>query len=314
MSIIITEMKHEINEVKTRRLRQKTADAVSSAAVWAILCEAAVTPKPGLVDRANSGSHSDMDFLTLINSALALLPWFRDCALSGFDSGSEGELKCGPAALFEALRPRGKKAEVQMKKASGGVNTHRGYIFSLGILCAALGRLCGRKEKPDLEGLISFSKSMVINIVNDFSGSHEKKIVSHGETVYAQTGIQGIRGEVSRGFPSITEHALPLLTRLLKQGYSMNDAGVMVLLTLMAHAQDTNIIYRGGVDAFRSIQEELRAFLNPPPDMEAVMEKAAFMDREFILKNLSPGGCADLLGITFFLWRIFTAKFYKSDI
>jgi triphosphoribosyl-dephospho-CoA synthetase len=72
----------------------------------------------------------------------------------------------------------------------------------------------------------------------------------------------------------------------------------------MAHADDTNIIYRGGVDVFRSIQEDLRGFLDSSPDMEAIREKAACMDREFIRKNISPGGCADLLGITFFLWRM----------
>jgi triphosphoribosyl-dephospho-CoA synthetase len=62
---------------------------------------AAVTPKPGMVDRANNGAHADMDFFTFIDSVVALLPWFSNCALAGFDSG------CGPNALFESLKPPG---------------------------------------------------------------------------------------------------------------------------------------------------------------------------------------------------------------
>ena len=284
--------------------RQQLADTVSSAALWAMMSEAAVTPKPGLVDRANSGSHGDMDFFTLIDSAAALLPWFRECALAGFDSGDEGHREHDPVALFKALRPKGRTAEELMKKATGGVNAHRGYIFCLGILCAAYGRLCRNTDKSDLEGIIEFSRAMTTALEEDFSSSHDEGKVSHGEAVYAKSGIKGIRGEVSLGFPSVTKCALPLLCRLLKEGHSLNDAGVAVLLNLMAKVEDTNLIHRGGIEVFRAIQEELRVFLNGEPDMEAVREKSAALDREFISKNLSPGGCADLLGVTFFLHRI----------
>ena len=281
------------------------ADAVSSAAVWAMMSEAAVTPKPGLVDRANSGAHRDMDFFTLIDSVTALLHWFRDCALAGFDSGSgvRGEPQT-PQALFEALRLQGRTAEALMEKATGGINTHRGYIFCLGLLSAAYGRLAGKTEKPDLDGVINFSGAMTIALEEDFSGLPEKGKLSHGEAVYSQSGIHGIRGEASRGFPSVTEHALPLLRRLLGQGCSLNDAGIAVLLDLITHAEDTNLIHRGGVGVFRSIQEDIRRFLSSDPGIEAIREKAFLLDREFISGNLSPGGSADLLGTTFFLYRL----------
>jgi len=274
------------------------------------MSEAAVTPKPGLVDRANSGSHGDMDFFTLVDSAAALLPWFRDCVLAGFDSGMEGHREHDPVDLFKALRPKGRVAEDLMKKATGGVNTHRGYIFCLGILCAAYGRLRRKTDKPDLNGIIEFSKTMTTVLEEDFSSSHVDGEVSHGEAVYAKSGIKGVRGEVSLGFPSVTKIALPLLGRLLEEGHSLNDAGVAVLLSLMASVEDTNIIHRGGIEVFRVVQEGLRVFLDgePNPDMEAIIKKAVTMDREFISKNLSPGGCADLLGVTFFLHRILDNK------
>jgi holo-ACP synthase/triphosphoribosyl-dephospho-CoA synthase len=292
-------------------LRNRLADNVSAAAVWAMMTEAAITPRPGLVDRANSGAHRDMDFFTFIDSVSILLPWFRSCALVGFDSGVTEFLsghgpspdEVSPVALFEVLRPPGKMAEVFMKKATGGVNTNRGYIFSLGILSAAYGRLCRSVEKPGLAGVLEFSKAMTRTLGEDFSRSCKEP--SHGEAAYAQTGIQDIRGEVIRGFPSVTEHALPLLRNLLNAGCSLNDAGTAAFLNLLAHTEDTNFIHRGGVEALRSIQQELRSFLITDPDMEAIREKAATMDKEFITKNLSPGGSADLLGTAFFLYRLF---------
>jgi holo-ACP synthase/triphosphoribosyl-dephospho-CoA synthase len=285
-------------------LRQKLGNIVSSAACWAIMSEAAITPKPGLVDRANNGAHRDMDFFTFIDSASALLPWFRECALAGFDSEAENSAGLSPTALFDSLRLPGKMAEVLMKRATSGVNTHRGYIFSFGILCASYGRFYRNSEKPELTAVLDFSKAMTAALCEDFSRSCGKK-PSHGETVYTQSGIQGIRGEVSRGFPSVTEHALPMLRRMLKEGCSLNDAGTASLLKLLEHAEDTNIIHRKGAGALCAIQEELRAFFSASPSMEKIREKAAAMDREFIHQNLSPGGCADLLGTALFLHRLF---------
>jgi holo-ACP synthase/triphosphoribosyl-dephospho-CoA synthase len=278
-------------------LRRNLGDLISSAALRAMMGEAAVTPKPGLVDRANNGAHRDMDFFTFINSAGELLPWFRFCALAGF-----GE-ELDPAALFDALRPEGKMAEVLMRKATGGVNTHRGMIFCLGLLSAAYGRLYRDNEKPELPALLDLCRAMTARLAEDFSRPSAE--VSHGERIYAKNGIQGIRGEVSRGFPSVSEYALPLLNRLLKAGHTMNDAGAAVLLKLLTLTEDTNIIHRSNPETYKAIQSDLIAFLASEPGMEATLEKAARLDEEFISRNISPGGSADLLGVTFFLYWLF---------
>jgi holo-ACP synthase/triphosphoribosyl-dephospho-CoA synthase len=173
--------------------RQNLGDRICSAAAWAMMSEAAITPKPGLVDRAHSGAHSDMDFFTFIDSASALLPWFRFCALAGFDSGVENHALGGPAALFEALRPPGRMAEVLMKRATGGVNTHRGYIFSLGILSAAYGRLYRDAQEPGMAGLLEFTKAMTRSLGEDFSRSRQGGApigeITHGQAVYAARGV-----------------------------------------------------------------------------------------------------------------------------
>jgi len=287
--------------------RQKLSDKVCSAALWAMMSEAAITPKPGLVDRANNGAHTDMDFFTFIDSASVLLPWFRTCALAGFDSAS-----MDPLSLFRSLRPPGKEAELLMRKATGAVNAHRGYIFSLGVLSAAYGRLYRNEEKPDLAAVIEFVKAMTASLEADFAGSRAgedfAKKLSHGEAVYNKSGIRGIRGEVSRGFPSVINHALPLLNTLLNEGYSLNDAGVAVLLKLLAYAEDTNLIHRGSVKILGAVQEELVSFFAEKADMKRIKDKAAALDKDFISRGLSPGGSADLLGVTLFLFRLFEGE------
>ena len=304
------ELSAAILRIMENFFRQKLSDRVCSAALWAMMSEAAITPKPGLVDRANNGAHTDMDFFTFIDSTSVLLPWFRNCALAGFNSGS-GVSGSGvdPQSLFQSLRPPGKEAELLMGKATGAVNAHRGYIFSLGLLSAAYGRLYRNEEKPDLAAVIEFVKAMTATLEADFAGSRAgegfAKKFSHGEAVYNKSGIRGIRGEVSRGFPSVINHALPLLSTLLKDGHSLNDAGVAVLLKLLAYAEDTNLIHRGSLETLGALQEELRSFFADKADMKRIKDKAAALDKDFISRGLSPGGSADLLGVTLFLFRLF---------
>ena len=293
--------------------RQKLGETIVCAANWSMLNELIITPKPGLVDRVNNGAHKDMDFFTFVNSATVLLPWFRSCALAGFNSVTKG---LSPQALFESLRPAGRIAEVIMKKATNGVNTHKGYIFSVGILSAAYGRLYRNAENPCLTEVLDFTKEMCKDLADDFSRSPSKK-PSHGEVVFSKTGIKGIRGEVSRGFPTVAEHALPLLRDLLNEDFSMNDAGIITFLKILAHAEDSNIIHREDKAALDSIQKNLRTFFasftmaqsDPSvamdPDMGVIREKVVAMNREFIVRNISPGGSADLLGVSFFLYRLF---------
>jgi triphosphoribosyl-dephospho-CoA synthetase len=120
--------------------------------------------------------------------------------------------------------------------------------------------------------------------------------------VYIQNGIRGIRGEVSQGFPTVCSHSLPMLRRMLAEGHSMNDAGIAALLCLLAHTDDTNSIHRSNLETLRAIQRDIAAFRESKPDIEALREKAAALDKEFIARNISPGGCAELLGVTLFLY------------
>ncbi|MDR3335196.1 MAG: citrate lyase holo-[acyl-carrier protein] synthase [Treponema sp.] len=271
--------------------QKQYADFIAQQALRAMLFEVGVTPKPGLVDRSNSGAHKDMDYFTFVNSATALVPYFYQVTLES--QRHEGE----PESLLAALRFYGREAEETMDTKTGGVNTHKGLIFSLGLMCGAFGylhrqglpvtvdavlALCGRIATPGLAEL-------------DQAGHTE----THGEKVYAAHGIRGIRGEAAAGFPSLAQY--PLLSTLLNQGYSPNDAGVVLLLHLLAQVQDTNIIYRAGIDALEKIQKQVQDFLAHEPDQAELLTFAEHLDQDFIRRHISPGGCADLVALSFML-------------
>jgi holo-ACP synthase/triphosphoribosyl-dephospho-CoA synthase len=279
--------------------RERLGDIVSSAALRALLGEAAVTPKPGLVDRANSGAHQDMDFFSFIDSTAALLPWFRECALAGFLSAGPGG--ASPEALFKSLRRRGKNAEILMRRAAG-TNTHRGILFSLGVLSAAYGRLYRAQERPAAGDLPELAARMTRSLGDDFS--IPSPAPSHGEAIYAHSGMKGIRGEVSAGFPTVRDWGLPVLRRRLSEGRGMNDAGLETLLHLIAHTEDTNIVHRSDSRSLAAVQSGTAAFLAGNPGLEEIKQRAAEMDRDFIARNISPGGAADLLAVSIFLYAL----------
>jgi holo-ACP synthase/triphosphoribosyl-dephospho-CoA synthase len=266
----------------------------------ALITEVAITPKPGLVDRANNGAHRDMDFFSFVDSSAAILPYFRDCALAGFDAAAETGDESWPTALFNSLRPGGKIAEQEMLEASGGANTHRGIIFSFGIASAAFGALFRHREPVLAEHILDLAGAMTALVDKDFTRESGAPL-SHGEAVQRRYGTGGVREEASRGFPAVRNYALPELRRMLKAGSGINDAGLAAFLRLLSVTADTNIIHRAGPEVLRHIQKETAAFLEARPDVPAMREYAAKLDREFIEKNISPGGCADLLALTLFL-------------
>ena len=267
---------------------------VARLACQALLYEVAVTPKPGLVDRANSGSHRDMDFFTFQASAAALWPYYETCARIGMETR-----QLMPEETFARLRGPGMLAESEMLRATNGVNTHKGAIFSLGILCAALGRLgweCA--DQPRL--LLKECSRMTVGLVEkDFGELTEETAQTAGQKLYLRYGITGIRGQAEAGFPAVLTVGLPKLEAGLARGLSINDAGCAALLAMLAAATDTNMIARSSYETQQRIAEETAALLQKTPFPEESVLKQ--MDEAFIARNLSPGGTADMLAMTYFL-------------
>ena len=281
----VEQLQEETTRLLQKAIGEDLARQIASMAVQSLLWEVCTTPKPGLVDCQNSGSHTDMDIFTFCASAAALHPYFEDCVRIGLDTA-----RLSPEETFSKLRFPGKMAEQTMLAATGGVNTHKGAIFSLGILCAAF----GRTQSADAEILLRQCAQMTQGLCSRELGAS----VSHGQTLYAKYGTRGVRGQAEDGFPAV-QTGLDILKKGLAQGLSLNDAGCAALLHMMLQAEDSNLLHRSDPDTCNKTLEEIAALLaeNPYPTQAQLQ----ILDVDFIKKNLSPGGSADLLAMVYFL-------------
>lgn len=286
----LPELQARIGAILEAYFRDKWADACMAAAHRAMVEEVSTTPKPGLVDRNNSGSHTDMNFFTFMDSADALAPYFRRMYLFGWDSAFDS-----PAALFKRLRLLGQEAESAMFAATHGVNTHKGLIFSMGLLSGALGAR-QRQGDANLDAVLSLCAQMGQRALADFSAPHPD---THGLRLYQAHRLPGIRGEAAAGFPHARQ-GLAVLRKWIRSGLSLNDAGTLTLLELIATVTDTNMIRRGGLDVARARQDEARALLSRVTP-ETLHQELLSLDQAYISANLSPGGSADLLALSLFL-------------
>ncbi len=270
------------------------ARAVEQAATRALRNELAATPKPGLVDRANSGAHRDMDYTRFLDAIAAFAPFFYLFTLNG-TQGLDDQM------LFSRLKDLGIQVEEVMLKATGGVNTHRGAIFALGLLAAGCGRLYARNERVTAEAMCA--EAAKLGAVSCAERPDVPR--SHGEHAYAEHGAGGARGEAAAGYPSVRHVALPELRKWLGRGASENDASVCALLRLIGEVEDTNLIARAGAEAAKAARADIRKRLNASGDeLSARIDLAQALDKEFIAKNLSPGGCADLLAAAWMMHYI----------
>lgn len=267
------------------------AERIADAAARALIDEVRTTPKPGLVDLRNNGSHSDMDVPLFLASADALRPYFRRCAQIGQETAG-----LAPPEAFPLLKEAGLAAEDTMLAVTGGVNTHKGAIYTLGILCAGFGSLL---HTGDVSPIPEKVLNQCMWIAGDAARSdlEQSSADTAGLRAYRELGITGIRGEMALGLPSVSHIALPLFRQMRSKGYSNNDAGVYTLLHLIAEVQDTNLLHRGGPEGAAYAAHSARELLKQDPSVGQIEA----LDDLFIARNLSPGGCADLLAATYLI-------------
>lgn len=275
--------------------RSWLSEYIGAKAYGALLLEVSTTPKPGLVDRNNKGAHRDMGMKHFFASANALRSFLCKFAETGYLTR---DLPATEA--FARLRPIGMEAEAAMLKATHGVNTHKGAIFSLGLLCAAAGRIDPFDWSEST--LLAQCAAMCKDILDDFQDITLENARTEGERLFARYGITGVRGQAKKGFPAVREVGLPVFREGLKRGLSVNDAGCGTLLHLIAATDDTNLIRRSDRQTQLEVRQQVAHLLENEsyPALPVIEE----LDREFIEKNLSPGGSADLLAMTYFLYSL----------
>lgn len=279
-----------------------------------LMDEVSATPKPGLVDLHDSGAHTDMDFQTFKYSTEAIVPWLFAMAQQGsnwshlFKERGSSSGAAEAEALFLSLRPMGLAAEQAMFAATGGVNTHKGMIFSMGLVSAAAGFIFSKGGTLRAENLLDFAKMMCAEPLKaDFAAISFDNPKTHGERLYVKYGCLGIRGEAAGGFPSVREVSLPIIKEVLRQFPSgdWNRICLQTLLKLMEHVDDTNVLFRTDYTSLLYVKEKAGEILTLGGSFtDSGIAALRQLNEDFILKNISPGGCADLLAITLFLWRL----------
>ena len=267
------------------------ASELSKSAVLSLYREVSLYPKPGLVSPIDSGSHNDMDYQMFLASINSLRGYFVDITKAGVSG-----------APFSVLQRLGIQAEARMMVATHGVNTHRGAIFNLGLLCAAAGYLRFRSKRltPDALGTVIADKWGQCILAT--SESKAGAVCSHGQQVEAKYGIHGARYEAVAGFPSAKRHGLPAYRDALKATGSREAAAVQALFAVMIDLDDTNILWRAGQQGLHYVKGMAKTFIDDGGVyVPRWRERAVEIHRAFIQRNLSPGGAADLLGVTLFI-------------
>lgn len=273
-----------------------------STALAAMLYEVSVNPKPGLVDPVDAGPHPDMNVFMFIDSAVSLRRYFDECVAAG--EQFTGGLTALPD-LFQTIRPAGIEAEKDMFGATHGVNTHKGAIFSLGIMLTAA---AFQDRHPKVvptgnAGLMQVIQKMLAALIDhDLANGdlHDVRNLTAGEYQYVKYGFLGIRGEAAAGFPVVMNHAYPFLAR--RTG-SINERLLDTLLHILLYADDSNLIKRSGnPDILLRVRQWVTRFFELGGSQTA--EGGSFLQKlnqKFKQENLSLGGSADLLILTIFL-------------
>ena len=276
--------------IQTDHIAEKAetlATHLAARATQALLDEARLSPKPGLVDRRGNGSHTDMNLAMLEASALCLEPTFLEMALAGWG-------KVPDIALRRQIGAIGREGEKTMMVTTGGVNTHRGAIWSLGLLVTA----CAMHEGQS--GIVQTVSSAAR--LASLPDTACPPVFSKGRYASHRYKVPGAREEAQQGFPHVMKLALPQLAKSRRQGVGEDAARIDALLAIMTSLPDTCVLSRGGIKALTDMRSGARAILvqggigshegrKTYDILEAGMMKA----------NVSPGGAADLLAAALFL-------------
>jgi triphosphoribosyl-dephospho-CoA synthase len=266
------------------RAGKACAEAIGRLATDCLVLEVETWPKPGLVSHVDRGAHGDMDAELLRRSARVLAPFFAELAAAG-----------AAGAEMDRLRAIGVDAEAAMRAETRGVNTHRGAIFGMGLLAAAAGFRARYTASAPLGRIIASRWGE--GIVNG-----PVVLRSHGRMVARRYRAGGASAEAAAGMPSLYTVARPALAegRRLARG-DEEAARVHACMALIAAVGDSNLLYRGGPEGLAFAQGEAAAFL-AGGGVGAVdwRGRAEDIHARFVERNLSPGGCADLLAMTLF--------------
>lgn len=279
-----------------KRLPQIHADGAAGRlarlATVCLLDEARLTPKPGLVDGRGSGAHHDLTLALMERSAHSLTPTFHALAAHSWQRPVD-------VALRETVGRLGREGERQMMAATGGVNTHRGAIWALGLLVSAAA-MCGACASANAVA----ATAAALAALPDRAAP---KGFSNGQRASHRYRVPGAREEAQKGFPHVVDIALPQLRASRRRGASETAARLDALMAIMTSLSDTCVLNRAGLEGLHAMQHGAKAVLTAGGSAHPAGQQALQrLDRTMLACNASPGGAADLLAATLFLDRVST--------
>ena len=270
---------------------------IGHLASMALQTELDTTPKPGLVDRNDNGAHRDMDHALMQRSIQALHPYFVRLAQLGFTDKQP---------CHDEIVNIGIEAEREMFKATGGVNTHKGALFSIGLAAVALAgeafsritqaERCGTMAYNDVNSKqiqsLSNSIASLARLFPDTNGTH-------GSKAKANNILKGALDNAREGYTQLFKAWLPFYIDRIAEGD--NYALHKTLLRIMCDLDDTNIVYRTSIETMKEVKTEAKQMLDASRNIVNFEAALQAMNTDYIHRNISPGGSADMLSLVVFL-------------
>ena len=276
------------------------SEHLADLAVDALMDEANLSPKPALVDRRGNGAHTDLHLGLMHASALSLWPTFKLMAEAA------AQFKIVGQPLREELGRLGREGEAAMLHTTGGVNTHRGAIWALGLLVTA-----AALDVNDCAPASICQRAARLALIED---RHVVASNSHGSIVAQRYGAMGAREQAQQGFPAVTNVALPKLQRSRAAGSGEQNARLDALLAIMTTLADTCVLYRAGPEGLQAMQQGAQRVLDAGGSASLAGRRELHeLDKQLLALNASPGGAADLLAACLFIDGLEPALGYASS-
>ncbi|RMT79594.1 triphosphoribosyl-dephospho-CoA synthase [Pseudomonas viridiflava] len=265
------------------------AEHLADLAVDALMDEANLSPKPALVDRRGNGAHTDLHLGLMHASALSLWPTFKLMA----EAAAQFEALEQP--LREELGRLGREGEAAMLRTTGGVNTHRGAIWALGLLVTA-----AALDVTDCTPAAVCQRAGRLALIEDRQVAINRN--SHGSVVARRYGVMGAREQAQQGFPAVMHAALPQLRRSRTAGSGEQNARLDALLAIMTTLADTCVLHRAGPEGLQAMQQGAQRVLDAGGSASLAGRRELHeLDQQLLALNASPGGAADLLAACLFI-------------
>lgn len=248
---------------------------LSYLAVQSIKAELDTTPKPGLVDKADNGAHSDMDYNLMLKSIYSLHPYFTELSCLAYNED---------VINIDKIKTIGIEAEKQMLFTTNGVNTYKGALFSMGLVLYAASYLCRQNDKIQEQQLQKTIKLL--------SSKFSQPDDTHGKKVIEKHNIKGALNSAIDGYTLLFDEWLPFFIKHKNEEHSL----IKLLLFIMTNLDDTNIYYRKGEEVVAHVKQQAQEILD-----DFSIDRVEKLNREFVKENISPGGAADMLSLTLFI-------------